>query len=1349
MRIAAKVARIGAKVVLIALAAVALIVGVAWSFLQTRRGGELVRRLALPRVNAAIAGEIRLGRFAFGGDRLTFDDVVVTDPEGRPALRVARIDISFSPLALLRRHVDVKRIDVRRPELALIQEPRGLNLARALAPRRSAAANGATSEPEAAPGRGGLAVDVRALRVNDGVIDYRAPADGDGDSGHVNITELAVRGAARFAAGRLEADARISVHGGRADLRGGYDLVDRRGQGEAHASIRGVAIAVDARIDGDAVGGHASVDATDLAAAARGLAHDFDLPRLAMAGEGRLDVTLGGTTAAPSLRVSARFAEIEFADTRARNLALTAWVPDVGVPDALDLDVNAAALSIGSQHLRAPTVTVHAAGRDISARAAVAAPYPLRIDLAATRQRGRTMVISALTLRYPEATWTLRRPARLSLADPIALSGFELGADAQRVIADVKLGGGAPRAHVAISRFDLARLPAALVPPSLGLAGTLDGDVDAVLADPPRVIARAKLSGGRVHGHRDLSFALDGRLERGRAKGALQARALGVGAHARFDLPADWPPRNPRAPVDLQIDVEDADLAAVAAAVAETGGGPAPRLGGHARVSIRLDGRVGTPRLHAEVAGRDLIVDSHRIGDLQLAVNGEGDGKIAAQLTSEAPARTRIDVETPLSLRAVLRRPPTAASLARLPLTIKGTVDRLPLAMLARAAGYQERVGGSLSANLEITGTASDPEGTIAVDVAGATTGRFPATDARLELDLRDQAVEARARVVRRSQALLSLEARVGGAPAALLHPARLATAPVRVRAVFGPYLVQRLGLPPVTEREPPRELHGRIHADLAVDGTLGAPRALFHLQASDIHLDKALVGYAQIEATYADRQAKVDAQLASHNGGTLRTVAAMTANLGYPAVTHGLDVRRAPIDVRLDAKQFDLQGLSGITKDVRTVAGLLTASLSVRGSAADPRVNGRLEWSDGVVAITGIGEYKKIHLLVHGDADQVTLDELSSASGSGSARVTGSASHKPGGGYDVAATTKLERFPIYVQGQPMAIISLDSHLNGRAGASGAKLNLEVDDARIELTDAKRKDLQSLDAPKDVVLMNGDQPLNAAQAARLHALLATEPAPTGPSKRPPSLRLKVNAPRQLWVSGKDANLELGLSPDFRVSVGQRTQVYGQVTVHRGRVDIFGRRFDIKADSTLTFGGAPDRPALDVTAEHRNDTEKLTVVLTAKGPLDKLDVSVSAPARPDLTESQLYTLIITGHLQFGGSGATGASPSAQAASLVGGLLASKLQSTVAKRLPLDVFTIDVGGEGMMGTKLEAGRYVADRLYVGYIGRVGTDPTRYQNRNAVHLEYQITSRWEIEGEYGDLGTGTADLIWKKSY
>ena len=58
-------------------------------------------------------------------------------------------------------------------------------------------------------------------------------------------------------------------------------------------------------------------------------------------------------------------------------------------------------------------------------------------------------------------------------------------------------------------------------------------------------------------------------------------------------------------------------------------------------------------------------------------------------------------------------------------------------------------------------------------------------------------------------------------------------------------------------------------------------------------------------------------------------------------------------------------------------------------------------------------------------------------------------------------------------------------------------------------------------------------------------------------------------------------------------------------------------------------------------------------------------------------------------------------------------------------------------------------MTDRLYVGYIGRVGADPTRYQNRNAAHVEYQLTDRWQIAGEYGDVGTGSADLLWRKNY
>ena len=148
----------------------------------------------------------------------------------------------------------------------------------------------------------------------------------------------------------------------------------------------------------------------------------------------------------------------------------------------------------------------------------------------------------------PEATWTLRRRARLSLAGGLALTGFELHADGQRVAIDLRADDRERTAHVVVSRLDLGRLPRALVSPAMGLGGVVDASVDVRAQSGagarPRVVATAKLAGGRIRGHRDLSLDLQARMERGRASGAFNARAPGIAATARFDLPGEWPPRN-------------------------------------------------------------------------------------------------------------------------------------------------------------------------------------------------------------------------------------------------------------------------------------------------------------------------------------------------------------------------------------------------------------------------------------------------------------------------------------------------------------------------------------------------------------------------------------------------------------------------------------------------------------------------------------------------------------------------------------------------------------------------------------------------------------------------------------
>lgn len=1436
-----RIARVAAAVTLVAVAAAALLVGGSWLFLQTRWGGQAVRHFALPAVNQQLAGKLELDRFGFGGDHLTLDGIVLRDPAGAVVARVERIEVGFSRLALLHRHVDVTRLVVVKPELWLVRDAEGSNLARALAPRSPVAAQ---AKPAAAaqPSDSGLIIDLRRLALQGGNIYVRTV--GDGNARHAHLMALAIAGSAHLETGprRASVDLTVDAQGAHLEARGDLDLrglralgpgltiraheldlaqlfdgapasklafdVEARGGGSdlasldgsfdfnlpagklggktvgpfhvaAHAAhgdltladlhlvLPGIDVSGQGNGGAEALAAHVHVEAGDLGALSQSLT-TWGLGTADFSGRGRVDLAVGGRWSAPSLRLTGDLPRIRFGGSSVQSLTLHAEIPNLRMPEAADVDATSPRAFLGGQTLRGLTLAVRAAGPRLTVNAGSSAPFPLTLAIRGRRGSAPTdLTIDALDLHYPEARWSLARPAHLDFGDgQLSIAGFALRTGPERIEVDLAQNADGLRGHLVVEKLDLARLPRVLVPPAIGVGGMVD--LDARLAGStaaPRLDAKVSLAGGRVRGYRDLSLALETHYASARATGHLDARGLGTAISTRFDLPGAWPIRDRRAPLHLELTLAETDLAATVKALAVASGQPlAADLRGHAHLTAHLDGSLDAPRLTLALGCRGLAVQNQAVGDVDLDVRGDGERPVEAHLKiangGGAGAHTAIDLSTPLSLRAVLHRPPTPETLQRASFELRGDVDRLPLAVLAQLAGQHVALGGTLSTHLAFEGTALEPRGKLTADVVGASAPGVPATDGRLEVELQRHAIDAHLRVLRKQHPLLALEAHLDAGIPGLRSPARLAEAPLKVRAVIGPLQLQRLGLP-ASERDPPRVLKGQVHVDLAVDGTLHAPRVLWHADADDIRLDKSVVGVAHLEGTYADRRSKVDARLVSVNQGVLHVAAATTADLGYPQVTRGLDVRHLPLDVHFDAQSFDLQGLSGATPGLRTVGGLLSAAATVGGTVSDPHINGRVEWKSGQLAITGLGEYRDIHLAVHGDEQKLVLDELTAKSGNGTARITGDAAHAAGS-YRFATRADVSRFPIYQEGQPLAQVSIVTTVTGNAAPFDTQADVQIQDARIELSDAKRKNLQSLASPADVVLVDDGKPLNKAQADRLRALVAARPRPKGsPSTAtkapaPPAadalasaVRVTVNAPRKIWVTGQDAYFEIGLEPGFKVSMTDQTRVVGQVVVKRGRINIFGRRFDLKADSTLEFDGPPDRPQLDLTAQFQDQADNVTVVLTAKGPLEHLTVGVSSPNRPDLPESQLYTLIITGHLPADGSGGS-TTPTAEAGSLLGGVLAAQLQKTLAKKLPLDVLTIDAGGgEGLTGTQLEAGRYVADKLYVGYVGRVGADPTLYQNRNAVHVEYQLTSRWGVDGEYGDVGTGSLDLTWKKNY
>ena len=53
-------------------------------------------------------------------------------------------------------------------------------------------------------------------------------------------------------------------------------------------------------------------------------------------------------------------------------------------------------------------------------------------------------------------------------------------------------------------------------------------------------------------------------------------------------------------------------------------------------------------------------------------------------------------------------------------------------------------------------------------------------------------------------------------------------------------------------------------------------------------------------------------------------------------------------------------------------------------------------------------------------------------------------------------------------------------------------------------------------------------------------------------------------------------------------------MFGDVNVLRGRLEVFGRRFDLQRDSKVSFTGPAMKPDLNVTAAYKNEIEQRTL-----------------------------------------------------------------------------------------------------------------------------------------------------------
>lgn len=275
------------------------------------------------------------------------------------------------------------------------------------------------------------------------------------------------------------------------------------------------------------------------------------------------------------------------------------------------------------------------------------------------------------------------------------------------------------------------------------------------------------------------------------------------------------------------------------------------------------------------------------------------------------------------------------------------------------------------------------------------------------------------------------------------------------------------------------------------------------------------------------------------------------------------------------------------------------------------------------------------------------------------------------------------------------------------------------------------------------VTERGRPPGGAPRAAPQPAA-AREPARDAAGGPPVLLDLRIEAPRNVFVRGRGLDAELGgtLTVTGRLAA---PQIGGALELRRGDIQVAGRRLAFERGRLAWDGGLLPDLNLRATSQAGQVTARLDVTGPPTAPV------LTFSSTPELPQDEILARILFDRpLRDLSPFEIAQIAAAISGSALPGGGALGIVDRVRQGLGLDRLAVGGGGEqaarstaaeDRSGPTLEAGRYVADGVYVGV--RQGTE----SGSSRVGVRVDLTPRLKLEAETGDREAGNrVGLSWE---
>lgn len=514
-------------------------------------------------------------------------------------------------------------------------------------------------------------------------------------------------------------------------------------------------------------------------------------------------------------------------------------------------------------------------------------------------------------------------------------------------------------------------------------------------------------------------------------------------------------------------------------------------------------------------------------------------------------------------------------------------------------------------------------------------------------------------------------------------------------------------------------DLRGRVTGRVSVRGSgddLAGSANLTLSRIRSIDAPRGLAVDGTINATLANDTLRIQADAA--DGANVRAAADVT----LPVEASAAPLRLAIVRTRPMSGEVSIQGQIQPLWDLflggeRSLAGRVAGQATLAGTLNAPRINGRLDLTQGTFRDSGTGLILDGMTLNSRFDDTTALIETFNASDGSGGTVAGNGRIGLRQGSGSSFELALTRFRIIDNDIAEAIASgALTVVRAEDGNIALGGQIDIDEARIEAnppgsTGIVRMDVVEINRP-------GGDPVEED---------------VGPAGGPQiGLDIRLRSPGGgVRVVGRGLNIELGI--DARVTGSIAAPVLtGNARIVRGDYEFAGKRFVFDPRGTIALSTDPDRIRLNLSAVREDPA--LTATIRVTGTATSPEIALTST--PSLPQDEILSQVLFGRSASQLSGFEAAQLAAGVASLAGGG-GFDVIGNLRELAGLD--RLSFGGEAS-GLTVAGGRYISDNVYLEVIG--GGEAGA-----AVSVDWQVRRNLTISAEVGGAGDASLSIRWRR--